>query len=225
MLPYYCARIRLLSLARPGVSKNVADDSLAWHLPEHLYMLCLLSSCVRPVSSEQLLLRLLTVVVMVTPLPSASTSAVSPSATSVQSSGELRTGGLPLLFWPAAFAQPPAFWGFTCPVFFVPPARPVLFGAYATLVFFEASTRPVFFGASTRPVFLEASVRPVFSFSFFLFSFILLFIYLFFVGGAYMLSSSFFSPPSGCKRVVWAQFPRCFKGRCEDPTEVSGGVT
>ena len=43
--PMYCARIRLLPLAQPGVSENVTDDTLARHLPEHLYMLCLLSSC------------------------------------------------------------------------------------------------------------------------------------------------------------------------------------
>ena len=35
--PMYCARIRLLSLARPGVSENVTRHTLARHLPEHLY--------------------------------------------------------------------------------------------------------------------------------------------------------------------------------------------
>ena len=47
----YFTRIRLLSLARPGVSENVTDDTLA-HLPEHLYTPCHLSLCVRPVSSD-----------------------------------------------------------------------------------------------------------------------------------------------------------------------------
>ena len=60
--PMYCARIRLLSLARPGLSENVTDDTLAWHLLEHLYMPCLLSSCVRLVSSDYLVHRLLTIV-------------------------------------------------------------------------------------------------------------------------------------------------------------------
>ena len=50
--PMYCARIRLLSLARPGVSENVTHHTLARHLLEHLYTPCLLSSCVRPVSSD-----------------------------------------------------------------------------------------------------------------------------------------------------------------------------
>ena len=40
--PMYCARIQPMSLARPGVSENVADDTLAQHLPEHLYTTCLL---------------------------------------------------------------------------------------------------------------------------------------------------------------------------------------
>ena len=50
--PMYCARIRLLSLARPGVSENV-NDTLARHLLEQLYT---------PVSSDYLLLRFLAVV-------------------------------------------------------------------------------------------------------------------------------------------------------------------
>ena len=48
----YCARIQLLSLVRPGVSDNVTNNTLVQHLPEHLYTPCLLSSCVRPVSSN-----------------------------------------------------------------------------------------------------------------------------------------------------------------------------
>ena len=40
-----CARIQLLSVARPGVSVYVADDTLARHLPKHLYTLLLVVEC------------------------------------------------------------------------------------------------------------------------------------------------------------------------------------
>ena len=40
----------------------------------------------------------------------------------------------------------------------------------------------------------------------------------------FFLSSSF-SSPLGCERVVWALPPRCFRGRCQYPSEVPGGVT
>ena len=42
---YLCEDTRLLSLVRSGDSENVADDTLVWHLPEHLYTLCLMSLC------------------------------------------------------------------------------------------------------------------------------------------------------------------------------------
>ena len=49
---YLCEDTRLLSLVRSGDSENVAVDTLVWHLPEHLYTLCLLSPCVHTVSSD-----------------------------------------------------------------------------------------------------------------------------------------------------------------------------
>ena len=49
-LPYVLCEDTTSALARPGVSENVTNDTLARNLPEYLYTPCLLSSCVHPVS-------------------------------------------------------------------------------------------------------------------------------------------------------------------------------